>query len=110
MGRERLARRPTGRKLDVVTDKYMIEAGRTTGGNRTLSICRALGQIYVNTEDEEVKLKLRYASTIARYYIYKLREYNPDWVNNFCPRFRDYDRIMRNETESLPGKSSAGSD
>jgi hypothetical protein len=63
----------------------------------------------VETDNEEIKKKLRYASTIARYYVYKLREYDPEWVKNFCPRFRDYDRIM-NANESLPGKSSSGTD
>jgi len=84
-------------KFDVVTDEYMREAGTTSGANRTLSLCRALGQIYMNTEDEEVKLKLRYAATIARHYVYKLREFDAVWVRDFCPRYKDFDRLMREE-------------
>jgi hypothetical protein len=82
-------------KYDVVSDEYMKLAGMTSGANRTLSVCRVLGQIYINTEDEELKLKLRYVATIARHYIYKIREYDPEWVNGFCPRYREYDGIMR---------------
>jgi len=87
--------------FDVVTDEYMRVAGLTSGANRTLSICRVLGQIYNDTEDEELKLKLRYVATIARHYIYKLREYNPEWVNSFCPRYRDYDEMMRGKNEQI---------
>jgi hypothetical protein len=108
MGREHTIP-PILKSENIVSDQYMRDAGKEIGGNRTLSLCRALGQIYVNTDDEEVKRKLRYASSIARYYVYKIREFDLEWVNNFCPRLRDYNRIM-NENESLPGKSSASSD
>jgi len=80
--------------FDVVTDEYMRKAGSTIGDERRLSICRALGQIYINTEDEEVKLKLRYASTLARHLIYKLREFDPEGDNINTPRFRDFNKIM----------------
>jgi len=95
MGREHIRIPSDPIDIDVVTDDYMKDAGNVIGSNRMLSICRALGQVYVNTEDEEVKRKLRYASTLARYYIYKLREFDPEWAKNFCPRFRDFDTIMR---------------
>ena len=90
-----MSKPPTLEELNVVSDQYMRDAGSTIGGNRTLSVCRVLGHIYVNTEDEDLKLKLRYVSTIARYYIYKLREYDPEWVKSFCPRYRDYDKLMK---------------
>lgn len=83
--------------MNIVTDEYMRVEGGVRGSNRRLSICRALGQIYVNTDDEEVKLKLRYASTIARHFIFKLREFDREWVDNFCPRYSEYDKIMRKE-------------
>jgi hypothetical protein len=110
MGRTKIRIPSTLKSEDVVSDKYMRDAGHTTGSNRTLSLCRALGQIYINTEDEEVKLKLLYSSSIAKYYVYKIREFETEWVNNFCPRFMDYDGIMKNENESLPGEPSPSSD
>lgn len=83
--------------FDVVTDEYMRDSGITRDGNRRLSVCRVLGQIYVNTDDEEVKLKLRYASTLVRHLIYKLREYDPEWVRDFVPLYKDYDTLMRDK-------------
>lgn len=79
----------------MVSDSYMRDAGATTGTNRTLSICRALGQIYNSTTDPVVRNKLRYASTLARHYILKLREYDREWADGLCPRFRDYEQMMK---------------
>ena len=88
---------PTADEINVVSDQYMRDAGLTVGSNRMLSVCRALGQIYVNTDDEDIKLKLRYASTIARYYIYRLRDVDPEWVSGFKIRYKDYEKIMRDK-------------
>jgi len=96
-----MSKAPEPEEIQAVSDEYMRKAGSTIGGNRRLSICRALGQIYVNTDDEELKLKLRYASTLARYFIYKLMEYDREWADTLCPRFRDYDKVMRKEKEKV---------
>ena len=92
-----MSKPPRPEELDVVSDAYMRDAGTTGGINRSLSICRALGQIYNASDDPEVKLKLRYASTLARYYILKLREFDREWADNLCPRYKDYDRVMRDK-------------
>jgi hypothetical protein len=90
-----MSKPPEPEEFAVVTDSYMRDAGLTRGRHRTLSICRALGQIYNDTKDPETRLKLRYASTLARYYILKLREFDREYADNLCPKFGDYNRMMR---------------
>lgn len=90
-----MSKPPAPEELDVITDDYMRWAAEPVGDNRRLSICRALSRVYVETDDEDTRRLLRYASTLARHYILKLREYDREWADTFCPRVRDYDQVMR---------------
>lgn len=65
------------------------------GPHRRYTICRALRDVFVETKDEEARLKLRYASTLAEYITGRLNEYDAVWLSDFYPRRRDFDRIMR---------------
>lgn len=79
----------------IVSETYMNEVANFTGVNRPYTICIALGRLFVKTTDIEDKLLLRYATTLAKCAMTKLREYNPIWLKEFYPRFIDYDRLMR---------------
>jgi hypothetical protein len=94
-----MSKPPRPEELDVVTDEYMRWASESIGDNRRLSICRALSRIYVSAEDEDTRRLLRYASTLARHYILKLREYDREWTDGLCPRYREYDKVMRKEKD-----------
>ena len=94
MGRKHIEIPDNARDVELVSDEYMIRSGQIRGSNRRLSVCRMLGQIYIKTDDEDVKLKLRYAATLSRYHIYKLRTLDDEWISKFNPRYKDYDEMV----------------
>lgn len=84
-------------EFDVISDDYMRWALGTVRPYRRLSICRALSKIYEHTTNEEDRLLLRYASTIARHYIRKVEEYDPQWAFQLCPKYSDIKIAMKED-------------
>ena len=64
------------------------------GHTRRYTVCRALREIYVKTDDPEIREKLRYACTIAEYLTRKIDQHDPGWLKDFYPRRYDFSKIM----------------
>ncbi len=50
------------------------------------TICQVLRDIYFKTKDEDIKLKCRLATAMAKAMDKKLKEYNKDWREGFYDR------------------------
>lgn len=61
------------------------------------TMCAALRDIYLQTTDPEIKLKLRYIATLAKAVTDKLSEIDPGWLHSMYPRVMEYDKLMRKQ-------------
>jgi len=77
----------------IVPETEMVKTH--PGRNRRYTICRALREIFVRTEDPETKLRLRYACTLAEYITAKVDRHNPGWLKDFYPLRRNWKDIMK---------------
>lgn len=82
---------------NIVPETEMIKTH--PGGNRRYTICRALREIFVKTDDPETKLKLRYACTLAEYVTAKVEKHDPGWLKRFYPFRRDWLKVMKHEAD-----------
>ena len=61
------------------------------------TMCRALHDIYINTIDHEIKLKIRYVATLAKAVTDRLSMLDPGWLNAMYPKVSEYDELMRRQ-------------
>ena len=76
----------------IVPETEMIKTHQ--GPHRRYTICRALREIFIGTEDPEVRLRLRYACTLAEYVTAKVERHDPGWLKDFYPFRRDWKKVM----------------
>ena len=79
--------------IKVVAETEMVKTH--PGKNRRYTICRALREIFVKTDDQEIKDKLRYACTLAEHITAKVNRHDPPWLNVFYPRRSEFEQVMR---------------
>jgi hypothetical protein len=65
-------------RVEPVSEKIMLD--KSYHGH--FSICQKLRDIYIRTENEEVKLDLRIAMAMAKKMVNKLHEYKTKELNN----------------------------
>ncbi len=65
------------------------------GAEEHYTICAALREIYIKVDDPEIKLKLRYASTLAHCMVDELEKCNPGWVKTLYPKKSELKEIMK---------------
>ena len=81
------------KKIVPVSKEKMKE--NHPGSNRRYTICRAIREVYNSIEDEEMREKLRYASSLAEYVTRKVTQHDPLWLKDFYPKRRDYQKVMK---------------
>ncbi|WP_370574775.1 hypothetical protein [Methanomethylovorans sp.] len=86
---------PPPHEIRLLSDHYMVKAASYASKGRPYTICIALGEIYTQIDDPEMKLKLRYAATIAQYVLWKLKEFSPKWLKEFYPKKIHYNGIIK---------------
>ena len=84
---------PSKDDIIIVPEAEMVKTH--PGKWRRYTVCRALREIFVKTEDQETKDKLRYACTLAEYMTGKVERHDPGWLKDFYPRRRDYTEFMK---------------
>jgi len=89
---EDLMTRKVPKVTRIVPETEMIKTH--PGQHRRYTICRALREIFVKTNDPEIRLKLQYACTLAEYITAKVDSHDHGWLKDFYPFRREFNTIM----------------
>ena len=89
---------PIPEPLKIVSKEAMHDT--QPGARRKYMICRAAREMYVATDDPEVKAKLRYICSLAEAITGKVKNYAPDWLNNLYPRREEFRALMADELDT----------
>lgn len=65
------------------------------------SICEILRNIYWKTDDPEIKLKCRIATTMAKRMTRKLSEYKKGWESNFWDKNEKYQKALQQQLNKV---------
>lgn len=72
------------RKHEPVSDDQMLWVSPNN------SICQVLRDIYHSTEDEEIRLKCRVATAMAKSMTAKLEDYKKNWAEHFWDKNKEF--------------------
>lgn len=61
----------------------------------TYSVCEVLREIYFATDNPDIKLKCRIATSMAKAMAAKLSEYNSEWKGDFFEKLDDVGERVR---------------
>ena len=85
---------------NIVSEEEMAKTN--PGSRRRYSVERVLKELFVKTDDPEVKSKLQYACTLINYMGEKINEHDPNWLRGFYPAREEFNKIMKKSSHD-PG-------
>lgn len=80
-----------------IPDERIMAEFRYLNPNRRYTICAAVRDVFAETEDLELRKKLKYIEMVAKEIVGRLEQKDPRWLRHFYPLRRDFNSIMNGD-------------